>query len=130
MGLTEDERMSLVEYRMKKAKETFAEISVLTENRLWCTAANRLYYACFYAASALLINDGYQANSHNGVRSVLAARYADENRIEKSLIKTYGQLFNMRQRVDYEDWVIVEEEDIIPLIEPSEKFIARMEQLL
>lgn len=128
MGLSEEERKSLVTYRLKKAKETFAEIPILIENSLWRNAANRLYYACFYAASALLINDGHQTSSHNGIRSVLSARYSYENKIDKSLIKAYGKLFNMRQRGDYEDWAIVEEDDITPLIESAEKFIAEMER--
>jgi uncharacterized protein (UPF0332 family) len=130
MGLLKEDRVSLVEYRLRKAKETFAEIPILIENKLWRNAANRLYYACFYAASALLINDGHQTNSHNGVKSVLSLYYIKENKIDKSLIKLYGQLFNMRQRGDYEDWVIIEEDDITTLIEPSEKFIVEMERII
>jgi uncharacterized protein (UPF0332 family) len=130
MGLIEEDRKSLVEYRLQKAKETFAEIAILIENKLWRTAANRLYYACFYAASALLINDGLQTHTHNGVKSVLSLHYIKENKFDKSLIKLYGQLFNMRQRGDYEDWVIIEEEDITPLVEPSEKFIVEIERFI
>ena len=130
MGLSEEDKKSLVDYRLKKAIETFGEIPILIENRLWRNAANRLYYACFYAASALLIKDGYQTHSHNGVKSVLSLNYIRENRIDKSLIKTYGKLFNMRQRGDYEDWIIIEEDDIIPLVEPAEKFIAEIENLI
>ena len=128
MGLSEEDKNSLVAYRLKKGKETFAELPILVENNLWRNAANRLYYACFYAASALLMKDGYQAHSHNGVRSVLATRY--ETIIDKCLIKTYGILFNMRQRGDYEDWAILEEEDIIPQIEPANRFITRIESLI
>ena len=36
----------------------------------------------------------------------------------------------MRQRGDYEDWVIIEENDITPLIEPSEKFIVEIERII
>ena len=130
MGLVEEDRIALVEYRLKKAKETFAEIPILAENKLWRNAANRLYYACFYAASALLIRDGHQTHSHNGVKSVLSLQYIKENKIDKSLIKLYGQLFNMRQRGDYEDWVIIGEDDISPLIEPSENFIVEIERII
>jgi len=130
MGLLEEERKSLVDYRLKKAKETFAEISILIENKLWRNAANRLYYACFYAATALLISDGHQAHRHSGVKTVLSLYYVKENKIDKSLINTYGRLFNMRQRGDYEDWVIVEEKDISPLLELAEIFIAEIENLI
>ena len=127
MGMSDEDRKSIVEYRLNKAKETFAELPILMENNLWRNAANRLYYACFYAASALLMSDGRQAHSHNGVKSVLSVRY--EKIIDKYLIKTYGILFNMRQRGDYEDWAILEEDDIIPLIEPANRFITEIERL-
>ena len=130
MRLSEDDRKSLVDYRLNKAKETFAEIAILIENKLWRNAANRLYYACFYAASALLINDGHQTHSHNGVKRLLSMHYINENKIDKSLIKTFGKLFNMRQRGDYEDWVIIEDDDVTPLIEPAEKFIVKIENLI
>jgi len=130
MRLSEEDRKSLVEYRLKKAKETFAEIPILMENKLWRNATNRLYYACFYAASALLINDGHQTHTHSGVKVALSLHYIKENKIDKSLIKTYGRLFNMRQRGDYEDWIIIEEEDVCPLIEPAEKFIVEIENLI
>jgi hypothetical protein len=36
----------------------------------------------------------------------------------------------MRQRGDYEDWSIIIEEDILPLLEPAQKFIAEIENLI
>ena len=130
MGLSEEDRKSLVNYRLEKAKETFAEIPILIENKLWRNAANRLYYICFYAANALLINDGHQAHTHSGVKTLLSLNYAKENIIDKNLITIYSNLFRMRQRGDYEDWVSINEEDIIPLIEPAAKFIAEIEKLI
>ena len=130
MRLSNVERKTVVDYRLQKAKETLAEVPILIENKLWRSAANRLYYSCFYAASALLIKDGHQTHTHNGVKTILSLYYIKENKIDKSLIKIYGNLFNMRQRGDYEDWVIIEEEDIDPLLKPAEKFIAEIENLI
>jgi len=130
MGLSEENRKSLVNYRLGKAKETFAEIPILIENKLWRNAANRLYYACFYAANALLINDGHQAHTHSGVKTLLSLNYAKENAIDKNFITIYSNLFRMRQRGDYEDWISIREDDIIPLLQPAEKFIAEIEKLI
>ena len=130
MGLTEEERKSLVEYRLKNAKDTFAEIPVLLVNKFWRNAANRLYYSCFYAASALLIKDGHQTHTHNGVKRLLSLHYVKENKIDKSFINTYGRLFNLRQRGDYEDWIIIEEDNITSLIEPAQKFIQEIDKLI
>lgn len=54
--MTSNERKELVDYRINKSKETFSEIDLLVQNKLWNTAVNRLYYACYYAVIALLID--------------------------------------------------------------------------
>ena len=130
MSLKEDERREVVKYRLEKATETFAEVPVLVENKFYRTAVNRLYYACFYAATALLINDGYEAHTHNGVKTLLGLHYINENRLAETLGKTYNHLFNMRQKGDYFDLVVVKESDIVPLLEPAENFIKTIEQLI
>jgi len=130
MSLSEADRKAVVKFRLEKAKDTFAEISVLMANKFYRTAINRLYYACYYAATALLINDGYETHTHNGVKSLLGLHYINKNKIEKVYSKLYGQLFFLRQTGDYEDWVNISEDDIQPLLEPAEKFIAEIELLI
>jgi len=130
MGLNDEDRKELVKYRLEKANDTFAEIPILIGNKFYRTAANRLYYACFFAASAMLINDGFETHTHHGVKTLLGLHYIMENRMEKSFGKTYERLFNLRQTGDYEDWIDIYEEDIRPLIEPAEKFIEEMKKLI
>jgi len=130
MSLTEEERKNIVRYRLKKAHDTFAEVPVQMANKFFTTAANRLYYACYYAASALLINDGYQAHTHSGVKTLLGLHYVNNNLIEKSLGKMYRQVFNLRQTGDYEDWINFDQNDLEPFIEPAAKFIAEIEHLI
>lgn len=55
--MKEEERKELVEYRFSKAKKTLEEVDLHIENELWNTAVNRLYYACYYAVSALLLKN-------------------------------------------------------------------------
>lgn len=52
MGLTNDERSSLVELRLEKAKRFIAEAEQMLSMGLWDLAANRFYYSCFHAAQA------------------------------------------------------------------------------
>ena len=130
MGLTEIDRQEVVKYRLKKAWNVFAQIPVLIENKFYATAANRLYYACYYAATALLIKDGFKAHTHSGVKTLLGLHYIMENKIEKTHGKTYNHLFDLRQSGDYEDLFEVDESDIKPFLEPAEKFIAEIENLI
>jgi len=130
MGLKDEERKDVVKFRLEKANETFAEIPVLIENKFYRTAANRLYYACFYAATALLINGGFETHTHSGVKTLLGLHYIKENKIEKAFGKMYDQLFYLRQTGDYEDWVTIEEAVLKSYIKPAGKFIESIEKLI
>lgn len=55
-----------VKYRIGRAKETIQEVRTHIENKYWNTAINRMYYACFYAVSALLAKDRIDVSSHSG----------------------------------------------------------------
>jgi len=130
MGLTDLERKDIVNFRLEKAKSTFSEIKVLIENKFYRTAANRLYYACFYASMALLVKDGYETHTHKGVKVLLGLHYIKEGKMDKSFGKMYEKLFDMRQTGDYEDWVYITEDDLKPLLEPANQFIKTIENLI
>jgi len=53
MTLNLTEREAIVKYRLERANRTLIEAIGNAEQRFWHAAANRFYYACFYAVSAL-----------------------------------------------------------------------------
>ena len=55
-GLTDENYEALSRYRQERAHETLGEITYLRDQGYYNTAVNRLYYACYYAAVALLTN--------------------------------------------------------------------------
>ncbi|MDR2058337.1 MAG: HEPN domain-containing protein [Dysgonamonadaceae bacterium] len=46
---------------------------------------NRLYYACYYAVTALLINSGIEAQTHAGVRRMLALHFTKTEKLSINL---------------------------------------------
>jgi uncharacterized protein (UPF0332 family) len=79
-------------YRIKRAKETIEEVQVHIENRFWNTAIIRMYYACFYAVSALLAKDMIEVSSHSGVRQKFGEYYVKPGKIERDLAKHFTEL--------------------------------------
>ena len=45
----------LVDYRLKRAKETLDDAQILADKGKWNSAMNRLCYAAYYAVIALLL---------------------------------------------------------------------------
>ncbi len=70
--LDEESRNALIQYRLERADETLKEVAILAKESHFNAAINRLYYACFYAASALLVANSISAASHAGVKPCLA----------------------------------------------------------
>lgn len=58
MSLEAENRKAVVDYRIEKAGVALDDADFLTEAGKYNIAANRLYYALYYAASALLISKG------------------------------------------------------------------------
>ena len=56
--MREEDLQALINYRLQRADETLEEARLMQNVAHWNTCANRLYYARFYAVSALLIKDG------------------------------------------------------------------------
>jgi uncharacterized protein (UPF0332 family) len=53
--MTMSDKKALIQYRLSRAKETLGEVRDLEEHGHWNAAISRLYYACFYAVSALIL---------------------------------------------------------------------------
>ena len=120
----------LIQHRLNKAKENFAEAKGAAAMDFPNSSINRLYYSCFYAVTALLFKDDINTKTHAGVRHLLWLHYIENEKITRDLGKFYSTLFESRQQSDYEDFFSVEKETLINLIEGTEIFIAAIEALI
>jgi len=76
-------KKDLVLHRMQRAEETLQDARILAGAERWNACVNRLYYACFYAVSALLVADGLASSKHSGVRSLFNREYVKSGDIPK-----------------------------------------------
>jgi uncharacterized protein (UPF0332 family) len=95
----------LVQYRLDRAREALAEASLLLDSGHANTGVNRLYYACFYAVSALLLTKGLTATSHSGLRTLFHQHLIRPGLVPLGQGPLYDRLFDQRQRSDYADLV-------------------------
>ena len=130
MSLSEEERDVVVKHRLSRADETWEEAKDLISQNHWHGAANRLYYACFYAVTALLIEHGYASRTHSGAIGLFGKHFIRTSIISKEYNKLYQKLFDLRLGGDYSDWIVVEESDIVPLLEPAKEFIDEIKDLI
>jgi len=130
MTLDKENRDNIVKHRLQKAYNTFAEVKGIVDMKYWHSAANRLYYACYYAVSALLIKNGFESHTHGGVLKLLGKHFVVTGIISNEQNKLYRKLFDLRQKGDYDDWIAIEADDVLPRLEPAQKFIQDIEKLI
>jgi len=128
--LTDQQRIDIVRYRIENAQATLKEVSSHIENAFYNTAVNRLYYACYYAACALLISKGIEVKSHDGVRQQLGLHFVLTNVIPQPLGRFYSRLFSKRSTGDYDDFVNHTKETVDELYPQAKEFIETAEQYI
>ena len=128
--LTDENYEALARYRQERAHETIAEIPYLRERGYYNTATNRLYYACYYAAVALLTKYHISTGTHSGVKTMLGMHFVSKGLISKESGRAFSNLFDSRQRGDYDEFVYSTLEEVDELYPKAQRFIWEEDALL
>jgi len=91
----------IIHYWMKKSLDSLdAAYDELKAGRL-SFSVNRIYYACFYAVSAILFQEGFRFKKHSGVRAAFHKHLVKTGRVIREYGQFYDEVFEARQRGDY-----------------------------
>ncbi|MGM9777237.1 MAG: HEPN domain-containing protein, partial [Prevotella sp.] len=93
-GLNDEDRREIVKYRLEKSLRTYNEAVGSIDNGFVETAANRLYYAAYYAVSALLVSFRYEVSTHNGVIQMFGKAFIKSKILERKYGTIFNQLFS------------------------------------
>ena len=128
--MTNEERKDIVIYRMDNAISTLSEIKEHISNGFYNTAVNRMYYACFYAVSALLIAHQIEVKSHDGTRQKFGQHFVLTGIVPKEAGKFYRMIFEKRSAGDYEDFITHDLKTAETLYPETKLFINRIKELI
>lgn len=123
MSLSDEERSAIVLYRIEKAQNALDDIHKVLPLEVWSIIANRMYYALYYAASALLIHDGHKVGTHKGVIALFNLNYVKEGPLTREEGALFSNVFSFRKGSDYDDFIDATEEDI-------KRYLPRVEALV
>lgn len=130
MKLSDDERRSLVTFQMEKALITLKQAEGNVDLCFWEVVANRLYYACFHAVSALFLEYGYTFKTHEGLVNLFGMHFVKPRIVDLEQGRLLSQLQSMREKGDYNCIYNVTEKDILPMMEPAKELIKVVDNLI
>jgi uncharacterized protein len=128
--MTADNKKDYIHYRLTKADEALNDAKNLFHTGSGNATINRLYYACFYAVTALLLSNDIETKTHAGTKTQFGLNFIKTGIIPIKFGQLYSDIMDSRQMGDYGDMIDFAHEDVLPFIEPVEEFIGVIKQLI
>ncbi len=122
-------RRAVAQYWMGRADAALSSADSELAARRFDFAANRAYYASFYAASAVLLAAGRKFVKHSGVRGALHRDLVKAGALDVAWGKAYDRLFEARQAADYLELFELEPAHAGELVDLARGFVGEMRRL-
>lgn len=123
-------RNDLINYKFERASQTIQEAYVLANAKFFNAAVNRLYYAAYYAASALMLTNALETVTHKGIKTMLGLKFIQTGKLDSEFGRIYQKLFNCRQAGDYDEFIYYDEETFNELRPLAVKFIEGLKKFM
>jgi uncharacterized protein (UPF0332 family) len=92
---------SEISANLERADTNLQVAKELLDKAYYDVAASRAYYAAFYAASALLLNEGIDTSKHSGVIALVHQHFVKSGKLSKEQGRNLNWLFELRSVGDY-----------------------------
>jgi len=124
------EERAVIEHRLARAREALEEAQLLVNAGHLNTCVSRLYYACYYAVSALLLANGISASKHSQVRALLHQQFVKRGDLSHDKGRHFDRLFDSRQKSDYADFAAFNADDVAAWTVETRAFVADVHALV
>jgi uncharacterized protein (UPF0332 family) len=130
MTFSEAQPRHIVEIRLANAEQMLVDPADLLGGGSLRSAANRCYYAVFYAASALAMHDNQTSHKHRGVIAYFHKTYVKTGRLPKELGAVFQRAFDNRCEADYDDLIELQQDELADLLKEAGRLVAAIESLI
>jgi uncharacterized protein (UPF0332 family) len=115
---------------LARAHEALDEARQLRAAAHLAAAANRAYFAAFYASLALLASVRLEPKTHDGVRHLVNLHFVRAGKLPAQTSRILGQLEQLRNDADYDLASVFTEDGVDDAIAQADAFVAHVRGLL
>lgn len=119
-----------VKVEWEKSREVLKEAETLLHQKLAAGAIARTYYAAFHAGKALLLTEGLEVRSHEGLGRLLSLHFVKTGILDRHLSRTLSKAQKFREEADYSseytftlDDATLQLQEVKELLTAIEKFL-------
>lgn len=115
--------------QLRQARQALSDATGAYESGLSdAVVVNRLYYACFHAAQAVLYDRDFDPSSHGGVLSLFGSEVVVEGDATREQGRFLNDLSALRKQADYQYGPV--DADLENLLAETESFVESMETVV
>lgn len=129
MTLKSEDKKAISGIRITKAYEFLEDARANYNEGRYKTSVNRSYYAALNAVRAILILEGTNPETHEGVITMLSLRFIKPGLLPVDVIKKFKTLLSRRTDVDYGDFETISAVDAEDSLRIAQKMIESIDKL-
>lgn len=114
----------------EKAKEAFKEAKVLQGQKLPNGCISRAYYAAFHAGKALLLMEGLETRSHQGLGRLFSLHFVKTGKFDAKFSRILSKAQKYREEADYSSEFVFTMEDANERLKEINEFVGFVENFL
>jgi uncharacterized protein (UPF0332 family) len=128
--INDEDRKSLINYRMKQAWDTIELAKFLAGNQKLVVAVNRIYYGMYYALTALALKFKFETSKHGQLIGWFNQEFIAKGKVDPRFGKILRNAFQCRTKGDYDAFVEFSFLEIETMLTEMELFIAEIQRLI
>ncbi len=128
--MKEPDFKDLIDYRLGEAHEALRDAELLLDARRYRAAANRLYYAAFYCAIAVLLSRHLEYSKHSAVIGFFDREFIRTGILPREYSRTLHRAFSERQQDDYMPFVEVIPDELAQLLADVRTMLAGVSEYI
>ncbi|MBW2370201.1 MAG: HEPN domain-containing protein [Deltaproteobacteria bacterium] len=128
--MTDETSMTLVDYRLSKARESIKAARIMAKEKMLTFAMNRIYYAMFYAVQAVLGQRTVSFSKHGQVKGYFNRNLIKTGVLPLEMGRLYNKAFEYRQKFDYVDFSTPDENMVLEYIIKAEEFVNKINEYI
>ncbi len=122
--------IDLSKYRFASAVDDLESARMLLKDGKYKASVNRSYYAIFHALRSVTALDQFDSSKHSGVIAYFNRVYVKNGIFDKSLSKLVDTAFRLREKADYQDFIIISKTQSEEQLEKAEEVIGMIKPYL
>lgn len=130
MTLAENDRETLIKYRIEKAESTIKDVEFLIKNDKFEISVTRIYYGIFYILSALALKYNFNTSKHQQLIGWFNQTFVKEGVLDKKYGRIVHKAYDKRSKSDYGDFVEFSRDEVEELFNEMKEFIERIKGLI